>query len=167
MSDSTRDTIAQLVGIDPDRPAFPYVVSALFRAKHRDRLDLDDLKVRQAAINKGKRAYEQTVGARQAAERDNWIYYVRIGELIKIGTAQNLRTRVNGYPPNAELLAVENGSYQREQERLAEFAEYLHSRNEWFNPGPRLMAHIERIRDPERLAALLKPRRRGRPARAA
>jgi hypothetical protein len=160
MSDATRATIAKLIQIDPDHPAFIYVCSALFRAKHRDGLDLDDPKVRQAAIAKGKRAYERTAGARDAAERDNWIYYVRVGDLIKIGTAENVVTRLNAYPPTAELLAVESGSYRREAERLDQFREYLAARNEWFHPGPKLMRHIAKIHDQAVLDRLLARRRR-------
>jgi hypothetical protein len=65
---------------------------------------------------------------------------------------------VTSYPPFAKLLAVEPGGPDKEAERLAQFAEYLASGNEWFTPGPRLMAHIRGLHDAAQLIALVAAR---------
>ena len=70
------------------------------------------------------------------------VYYLRVGDLIKIGTTANLRRRLREYPPNSELLAVESGGADVEARRLLQFNEHLVSGTEWFTPAPVLMAHI-------------------------
>lgn len=156
-------TISRLVGMSVDDPALQTVITTLFRARRQGK-NLDDDKTRRELVAEGKRKYRASIEARDAAERDNWIYYLRVGDLVKVGTAQDVRVRVLSYPPNAEVLAVEPGSYRREAELHQHFAEYLSARNEWFEMGPRLADHIDSIRDPELLARLFGPRRRGRPA---
>lgn len=70
------------------------------------------------------------------------VYYLRVGTLIKIGRTTSLARRLKGYPPDAELLASEDGPVPLERRRLKQFNEYLEHGNEWFTPGTRLMAHI-------------------------
>lgn len=75
------------------------------------------------------------------------IYYLQVGELLKIGYTERLRQRINNYPPNRRLLAVEeDGTYEMERARLVEFREYLVSGKEWFKPGPRLIDHVNKLR---------------------
>lgn len=73
------------------------------------------------------------------------VYYVRVGDLIKIGTTRNLKNRVRSYPPGAELLAVERGGERIEGRRHRQFQHLLAHRKEWFHPGPDLMAHIAKL----------------------
>lgn len=77
-----------------------------------------------------------------------FVYYVRKGSLIKIGTTANYRPRMNGLKPD-EILAVEPGSYKLEARRHEEFAEdrcTTGTRAEWFRPSPPLLAHIAILR---------------------
>jgi hypothetical protein len=78
---------------------------------------------------------------------DGLVYYVAIGEHIKIGFSRDVRQRMRQYPPHRKLLAVEPGSMTLEHQRLREFAEYLDSGNEWFRMGSRLMDHIQGLRE--------------------
>jgi len=81
----------------------------------------------------------------KANTRRHQIYYVRIGELIKIGTTANLQRRISQYPPNSELLAQEPGGEDMESRRHAQFRHLLTHRKEWFRPGPDLMDHIAKL----------------------
>ncbi len=96
-------------------------------------------------------------------EAAGYVYYVRVGKYIKIGTTRSLDQRMTNYPPGSKLLATEPGSYTREAERHEQFAEHLAERNEWFRPAPELMAHIKNLqrhaRDELRRASA-KPKRR-------
>jgi hypothetical protein len=74
------------------------------------------------------------------------VYYVRVGDLIKIGMTRNLRTRIASYPPGSELLATERGGEALEAQRLRQFRHLLAQRNEWFHPGEDLMAHIATLK---------------------
>jgi hypothetical protein len=73
------------------------------------------------------------------------VYYVRVGDLIKIGMTTNLKQRLSAYPPGSQLLAAELGGQAREAQRHREFSHLLASRKEWFHPGPDLMAHIDAL----------------------
>lgn len=73
------------------------------------------------------------------------VYYVQIGELIKIGTTADLDKRMQSYPPGAALLAIEVGGPTLEKIRLHQFKHLLAARREWFHPGDDLMGHIESL----------------------
>lgn len=79
-------------------------------------------------------------------EVTGYVYYARIGRSIKIGYANNVKSRMSSYPPETELLAVEPGSFELEAHRLSEFADALTWGNEWFEPSKSLMNHIGDLR---------------------
>lgn len=74
---------------------------------------------------------------------DAVVYYVRIGERIKIGWSSDLARRMQDLMPE-EILAVEPGGPAVEQQRKRQF---LHLRiiGERFHPGPDLLAHIAEV----------------------
>lgn len=89
----------------------------------------------------------------KANTRQHRVYYVRVGDLIKIGMTARLRQRLNAYPPDAQLLAVEPGGEALEGQRHHQFRHLLAHRKEWFRPGPDLMDHIAKVS--ERYPALI------------
>lgn len=81
---------------------------------------------------------------RTAIPRDPaFIYYARVGNLIKIGFARDVRKRMRDYPPNAVLLAVHPGTKEVEREMHSRFRPHLARGREWFTPSDEIMAHIE------------------------
>ncbi|MBB4931860.1 hypothetical protein F4561_002680 [Lipingzhangella halophila] len=84
---------------------------------------------------------------RQRETRPSRVYYVQIGDAIKIGTTINVRQRMNGYPPNKRLLAVEDGGYDVEAERHRQFASFVAFGKEWFRPEAPLIKHINGLRE--------------------
>jgi hypothetical protein len=82
----------------------------------------------------------------EAVEKRSLVYYVQVGDLIKIGYTENLGQRMKAYPPNRRVLAVEQGSLRLEDQRLHEFRAHLAGGNEWFRPAPDLIEHINRLR---------------------
>lgn len=79
-----------------------------------------------------------------ALGRPRWVYYVRCGHLIKIGTTADLGTRFSAIRPN-EILALEPGDQSVETSRHQEFA-VLRASGEYFHPGPALQQHINQLR---------------------
>ncbi|MER7517795.1 hypothetical protein [Streptomyces sp. NPDC126499] len=77
-------------------------------------------------------------------DRPSWVYYVRCGHLVKIGTTVDLATRFMAIRPN-EVLALEPGSLILEGERHREFS-HLRASGEYFHPGADLQKHIETLR---------------------
>lgn len=72
------------------------------------------------------------------------IYYLLFNGLVKIGTSQDLRTRMQAIPHD-ELLATEPGGYSLEKIRHSEFRA-LHYRGEWFRYEGPLVDHVARLR---------------------
>lgn len=77
---------------------------------------------------------------------DPVVYYVQIGEHIKIGITTNLKLRLNAYPPNRRLLATEPGNLSKEHFRHRQFNAHLAMGNEWFHPAQALVDHINELR---------------------
>lgn len=76
------------------------------------------------------------------------VYYLRRGDLIKIGWSGNLKARMRTLRPD-ELLAVEPGCMHIETGRHHQFATHrlpnTGDGDEWFSPAPELLGHIELI----------------------
>lgn len=60
------------------------------------------------------------------------VYYVKLGNLIKIGFSSNLPSRMRSVP-HEEILAAEPGDYALESARHAQFAKHKAARREWFH----------------------------------
>lgn len=83
-------------------------------------------------------------GGRPPESRDpvtGHVYYIRRGDLIKIGFTTDLNKRMMSHLPD-EVLAVEPGSYALEASRHRQFATLRHGRGEWFKDDPALREHI-------------------------
>ncbi len=74
----------------------------------------------------------------------NVVYYMRIGNRVKIGTSGNLVGRLEAINPE-QLMAVERGDYRVEGERHRQFAR-LRVHGEWFRLEGELVDHIEAVR---------------------
>lgn len=70
------------------------------------------------------------------------VYYLRLGELVKIGTTANPRQRF-GALPHDEVLAFERGNRRLEQARHAQFAAARAGTSEWFELTADLAAHVD------------------------
>lgn len=93
--------------------------------------------------------HDEQLARRQAAlAAQSQVYYVRIGEHVKIGVTTNMRARMNQLRVElADVLATEPGDQRTERNRHVEFAAERVGRREDFNPSPRLLAHIDRLRE--------------------
>jgi hypothetical protein len=88
---------------------------------------------------------QPVVAGTDAVGRKNWVYYVRCGYLIKIGTSANLPSRFQSVRPN-EVLALEPGGQELETALHRQFRP-LRAGGDYFHPGPPLQAHITALRD--------------------
>ncbi len=79
-------------------------------------------------------------------DQPGFIYYLSIGERIKIGFATNVRKRMRAYPPGAKLLAVHPGTLDLEKVMHRQFAHALLEGREWFSCDSALTEHIEAVR---------------------
>jgi len=83
--------------------------------------------------------------ARSRATAPGWIYYLRIGDRIKIGYSRDVKRRMRAYPPDSKLLAVHPGTPQMETEMHQRFAGSRAAGREWFNETVDLREHIAAV----------------------
>ncbi len=76
--------------------------------------------------------------------RPGWIYYLQVGNLIKIGFTYDLDRRVAQYPPNVELLAFHAGTWELEQALHRRFSLEREKGREWYRPSEIMMQHVRR-----------------------
>lgn len=100
------------------------------------------------------------------------VYFIRSAGFIKIGFTQNLTQRFRAYPPDAELLAVYEGSTKDERVEHSRFCGDLAERREWFRESDAVAKRINEVRhregDPRRfldsgIPKLTKPGPRSQP----
>jgi hypothetical protein len=60
------------------------------------------------------------------------VYYLKVGDHIKIGTTTNLPRRLAAYPPESEVLGTEAGGPTVEKHRHQQFHAHLAWGREWF-----------------------------------
>lgn len=75
------------------------------------------------------------------------VYYLRIGDRIKVGYASNLQRRMRQYPPGSELLAVHPGTMKDEREAHSLLAIHRLDGREWFADVAEVREHIQRVID--------------------
>lgn len=80
------------------------------------------------------------------AEGTAVVYYLRVGNHIKIGFTTHLSKRIRAYPPDSEVLAYELGNIKLEKARHLQFHHQLRMGQEWFAPSLDLLTHIESVR---------------------
>lgn len=147
--------------VDPSDPDIEYIASSITLLRNAG-LDVTDPEIFQLAIAGGRKRADEVdndlnLPSQQRAERDRAIreandrylaraelrsvvYYMRIGNRVKIGYTANLRQRLNAINPE-ELLATEQGGPKREAERHQQFA-HLRVHGEWFRYEGALVEHV-------------------------
>lgn len=78
------------------------------------------------------------------ADRKGYVYFVRIGDLIKIGFAASPDKRMMNYPPEAHLLALFPGTPTDERAEHRAQRQHRAYGREWYRPHPDV---LNRIRD--------------------
>lgn len=104
----------------------------------------------ERASDRARAAQPAREALREAERREREagavVYYLRIGDRIKIGFTTNLRQRVAALRLDASaVLATEPGGRDVEYRRHHEFADERYGRREDFAPSDRLLAHIARL----------------------
>jgi len=126
-------------GIDPTREMVAKAVEIVDRRARPERVALPPTPV----------DVEQVTGAgygrfHAIPDVGEVVYYMRIGDRVKIGMSTNLRKRLESINPE-ELLAIEKGGRPIEAARHKQFAG-LRTHGEWFRLEGALIEHIERLR---------------------
>jgi len=155
-----RATGANLV--DPEDPAFGHICRAGMQLIAFG-FDPNDPDMAERAIAAGREAYERDWQVRAMASRrlsaelksadpftlldGEVVYYMRIGNRVKIGWSSNLPSRLATINPE-ELMTTEPGNQGLERARHDQFKD-LRTHGEWFRLEEPLVAHIEEMRRAE------------------
>lgn len=81
----------------------------------------------------------------QRGQQPGWVYYLRVGERVKIGYSADVKRRMRAYPPESRLLAVHPGTPQLETDMHRRFTGSRAAGREWFRETPDLSEHIEQV----------------------
>ena len=143
----TRLTAADLV--DTEDPAFGEILRAGMDLIRFD-FDLSDPEVAAKVVAYGRKRHEEN-NAREIKNPPTIspplpmvVYYMRIGNRVKIGTSYDIKKRLSVINPE-ELMVTEDGSYDLERMRHKQFKE-LRTHGEWFRLEDPLTSHIEMLR---------------------
>lgn len=104
---------------------------------------------REAMADEVRREQDQVEADRARAEfmtRPGTIYYLRVGDLVKIGYSADLPRRMKQYPPHAVLLAQHPGTRETERDMHQKLATKLAKGREWFKSCPEVESHIEAVK---------------------
>lgn len=75
----------------------------------------------------------------------SWVYYIRVGDQIKIGVSVRPVERAKALSLTAEhIVGLERGAHIIERQRHKQFA-HLRRHGEWFTAAPDLLAHIQSL----------------------
>ncbi|MCF6376914.1 GIY-YIG nuclease family protein [Nocardioides KLBMP 9356] len=129
------------------RPELPSLCSAhgLEIARHFRAEILAEEQARLAAL--AQRRSDRDVAAQGNVGGRPLVYYARIGNYIKIGYSTHLHDRLRSLRAD-ELLAIEPGGYELEQERHRQFgADRIDERRENFRGSDDLLRHVLAMRE--------------------
>lgn len=96
--------------------------------------------------------HQRAEEARAEAERKGFltspgmIYYLLVGDLVKIGFTVSLEQRMKSYPPNAKVLATHPGTRETERQMHHKFLHRVAEGREWFTPCAEIDQHIEEVK---------------------
>lgn len=141
-----RPSVAALIDlVDATEPAFPSIASILKQMRAAG-VDLNPVAI-GIAVKLGRHAHAEEARKRHASpDRRSIVYYVKRGDLIKIGTTSAPVKRFEALMPD-EILAFEPGDATLETRRHLEFSDCrVTKRGEYFRPSERLTAHIKAVR---------------------
>jgi hypothetical protein len=83
-------------------------------------------------------------------ERVGRIYYVEVGDLIKVGFSTRMTERLAMFPPGSVLLASHEGTLNDEAVIHDTLAPWRAAGNEWYHPSPEVLAHVDAVPNPSR-----------------
>lgn len=90
---------------------------------------------------------EKADRVRLTAKRPGYVYYVQVGDRIKIGFTTSVMDRMKAYPPTSVLLVYHPGTPDLEKEMHSKFRIFLAEGREWFRADDRISEHIAEINE--------------------
>lgn len=112
-------------------------------------IQMEDFRVKLARVDRiekqAARDRLETARFEQRLNSPGYIYYLLVGDRIKIGFTLDVRQRLRAYPPGTPLLAMHPGTKQLEKELHQQFAGARAAGREWFIDAPEIREHIKTV----------------------
>ena len=115
-------------------------------AKKRARQQMIEWEEEARQRDREARAKNAARWKNQTSIEAGFIYYLLVGELIKIGYTRRVEDRLKAYPPHSVLLATHPGTLKVEKQMHHKFLHHLANGREWFNQGEDLIEHINQAK---------------------
>lgn len=97
-------------------------------------------------LDRLRREQDQAADAeRRRGDKPGFVYYLEVGERIKVGFSTDVKRRMRQYPPGSKLLAIEPGDYELEKSRHRQFEGSRTEGREWFRPTADLLEHAKAL----------------------
>jgi hypothetical protein len=140
-----RSIVPLLDLVDTEDPAFPRIADALQDLASAG-VELTEATI-EIALKIGRQKHAETQAKRhRTPERRSIVYYIRRGELIKIGTTTNPAVRLKSLMPD-EILAFEPGGVEQERARHRQFeGSRVAKKSEYFRQTDELKVHVAAMR---------------------
>lgn len=110
-------------------------------AHHDINAEYDEMRRREQEKAR-QRQEQEAITRKQLGGHLGFVYYLEVGERIKVGFSADLKRRMRQYPPGSRLLAIEPGDYDVELRRHRQFVGSKTEGREWFRPTSDLLEHI-------------------------
>lgn len=81
----------------------------------------------------------------EASAEIGWIYYVQVGDKIKVGYTKDLQKRIGQYPPDSKLLASRPGTLKDERELHSMLTARRAAGREWYFICDEMGQHIASV----------------------
>lgn len=124
-----------------DRAAFQqkFINESDKRRAERDAKYNAEIAANVAALERG----EKIVGLTPRTH----VYFLRVGDLIKIGYSGHVYQRLRDYPPNTEILGIFPGTKKVEADLHGRFRYALRKGREWYRPAQEILDYIDDMID--------------------
>lgn len=132
--------------LHPDYADAPLCIGHIYAVWQRARDLAERKQVTNPAIVIGLQRGAKRVTLEQPVARSGWIYYLRIGDAIKVGYASHLGRRLRQYPPNSEFLMAHRGTRSDELALHGLFGHFRTAGREWYTDAPEILEHIEKMK---------------------
>lgn len=123
--------------------SFPLCIQHICQAARLWQIEQDRRLLRRASER--ERYIKRDRQARRLKPEGGWIYYLRVGERVKIGHTTNLDQRLAAYPPDSVLLALHPGTRAREKQLHEQFSVLKRLGREWYAPHPAIDVHVAEV----------------------
>lgn len=128
-----------------DKHMLEAVALASFRY---DKESIDEI-VKAKSVELAKKRLRSLRKDRESAtmRHPGWIYYIQVGDLLKIGYATTVWDRLMSYPPNITVLAIHPGTRELETHLHRKFRLLLQKGREWYADDGKIADHIGKVRE--------------------